>query len=89
MATLQPILPASEARANFYQILEEVGENMRQFVITHRAGKPVIIMSQEEFEGWQETLEILADKNLMASIRRSMKSKKVYTQEQADKRIGW
>ncbi|MBI5619515.1 type II toxin-antitoxin system Phd/YefM family antitoxin [Candidatus Gottesmanbacteria bacterium] len=89
MATLQPVLPANEARANFYQILDEAGTNLRQFTITHR-GKPlVVVMSQEEFEGWQETLEILSDKNLMASIRRSMKSKKVYTQEQADKRIGW
>ncbi len=89
MATLQPILPANEARTNFYQILEEAGENMRQFVITHRAGKPVIVMSQEEFEGWQETLEIMSDKKLMASIARSMKSKKIYTKEQADKLIGW
>lgn len=89
MATLQPILPANEARANFYQILEEAGENMRQFVITHRAGKPVIVMSQEEFEGWQETLEIMSDKKLLASLRRSIKSKKVYTQKQADKLIGW
>lgn len=89
MATLQPILPANEARANFYQILEEAGENMRQFTITHR-GKPlVVVMSQEEFEGWQETLEIMSNKKLMASIGRSMKSKKVYTKKQADKLIGW
>lgn len=89
MATLQPILPANEARANFYQILEEAGGNMRQFIITHRAGKPVIVMSQEEFEGWQETLEIMSDKKLLASLMRSMKSKKVYTKKQADKLIGW
>lgn len=89
MATLQPILPANEARTNFYQILEEAGENMRQFVITHRGRKPVIVMSQEEFEGWQETLDILSDKKLTASLLRSMRAKKVYTQEQADKRIGW
>lgn len=89
MATLQPILPANEARANFYQILEEAGENMRQFIITHRGRKPVIVMSQEEFEGWQETLEIMSDKKLMANLMRSMKSKKVYTKEQADKLTGW
>lgn len=89
MATLQPILPANEARANFYQILDEAGTNLRQFTITHRGKKPVIVMSQEEFEGWQETLEIMSDKRLMASLMRSMKSKKVYTKKQADKRIGW
>ncbi|MEK7119320.1 MAG: type II toxin-antitoxin system Phd/YefM family antitoxin [Patescibacteria group bacterium] len=89
MATLQPILPANEARANFYQILEEAGVNLRQFTITHR-GKPlVVMMSQEEFEGWQETLEIMGDKKLLASLTRSMKSKKVYTKEQADTLIGW
>ncbi len=89
MATLQPILPANEARANFYQILEEAGVNLRQFTITHR-GKPlVVMMSQEEFEGWQETLEIMGDKKLLASLTRSMKSKKVYTKEQADTFIGW
>lgn len=89
MANLQPILPANEARANFYKILEEAGRNLRQFTITHRGKPPVVVMSQEEFEGWQETLEIMSDKKLMASLRRAMKSKKVYTQEQADKIIGW
>lgn len=89
MITLQSVLPANEARANFYQIIEDVGTKLRQFTITHRGKPPVVVMSQEEFEGWQETLEIFTDKRLMASIRRSMKSKKVYTQEQADKRIGW
>ena len=89
MATLQPILPANEARANFYQLLEEAGTNLRQFTITHR-GKPlVIMMSQEEFEGWQETLDVMSDKKLLTSIRRSMTSKKVYTRAQADKLIGW
>lgn len=89
MTQLQPVIPANEARANFYQMLEEAGTNLRQFTITHR-GKPlVIMMSQEEFGGWQETLEVMSDKKLLESIRRSMTSKKVYTQAQADKLIGW
>ncbi|OGG12440.1 hypothetical protein A2875_01795 [Candidatus Gottesmanbacteria bacterium RIFCSPHIGHO2_01_FULL_46_14] len=89
MATLQPILPANEARANFYQILEEAGTNLRQFTITHRGKPPVVVMSQEEFEGWQETLDILSDKKFTASLLRSMRAKKVYTKKQADKLIGW
>lgn len=89
MTLLQSTIPANEARANFYQILDEAGLNLRQFTITHRGKPMVVVMSQEEFEGWQETLEIMSDKRLMASIRRSIRSKKVYTQEQADKYIGW
>ena len=89
MTSLQPILPANEARANFYKILEEAGQNLRQFTITHRGKPPVVVMSQEEFEGWQETLEIMSDKKLMASLNRALKSKKTYTEKEAYKILGW
>jgi len=45
-------------------------------------------MSIEEFEGWQETLEIMADKKLVKSIERARKSKAISSKE-ADKIIGW
>ena len=89
MATLQPILPANEARANFYQILEEAGINLRQFTITHRGLPSVVIMSAEEFEGWMETFDIMADKKLVASIKRAEKSTKTYTEKEAYKILGW
>ncbi len=83
MHPLNPILPANEARTNFYRILEEAGKNMRQFTITHRGKPPVIIMSAEEFEGWQETLEIMSDKKLVARLRQARKDLK------AGKGIPW
>ncbi len=89
MTTLQSILPANEARANFYQILEEADTNLRQFTITHRGKPSVILMSAEEFEGWMETFDIMSDKKLVASIRRAEKSTKTYTEEEAYKIIGW
>ncbi|OGG29680.1 hypothetical protein A3A63_03340 [Candidatus Gottesmanbacteria bacterium RIFCSPLOWO2_01_FULL_46_9] len=64
-------MPANQARANFYQMIEEAGEDMRQFTITHRSGKPVIVMSVDEFESWQETLEIMSDKKLVADIKQA------------------
>lgn len=82
-------MPANEARANFYQMVEEAGVNMRQFTIVRRSGKPVIMMSVAEFEGLQETLEIMANKPLMASIKRAQKSKKVYTEAEAKKILRW
>ena len=89
MKSLPSEMPANEARINFYKMIEEAGENMRQFIVTHRGKPPVIFMSVAEFEGWQETLEIMADKKLMVSIGRALKSKKTFTQIQADKLIGW
>lgn len=89
MSHLPSTIPANEARANFYQMVEESGVNMRQFTIIHRSGKPVIMMSVEEFEGLQETLEIMANKPLMASIKRAQKSKKIYTETEAKKILKW
>lgn len=82
-------MPANEARSNFYQMIEEAGLDMRQFIITHRGKKPVIMMSVAEFEGWQETIEIMANKPLMASIERAKKSKKVYSEAEAKKILKW
>ena len=76
MKHLPSAMPANEARANFYQMLEEAGEDMRQFTIVHRNGKPVIMMSVAEFEGWQETLEIMSDKKLVARIKQARKDLK-------------
>jgi prevent-host-death family protein len=85
---LSSVIPANEARTNFYQILEEAGSGLRQFTISHRNKPNVVIMSAEEFEGWKETLEIMADKKLVRDIEKARKSKAI-SSEEADKIIGW
>ncbi len=89
MNILNSSLQANEARTNFYQILDEVGGNLRQFTISHRGKPNAIIMSAEEFEGWQETMEILSNKKLLSAINRALKTKKTYSSEEAAKLIGW
>ena len=89
MSNLSSILHANEARSNFYQILDEVSGGLRQFTVSHRNKPNVVIMSAEEFEGWQETMEILADKKLVSSIKKATKSSKTYSQKEVDKILGW
>ncbi len=92
MKQLPSAMPANMARTNFYQLVEEAGEDMRQFTIVHRNGKPVIMMSVAEFEGWQETLEIMSDKKLVASLRKAdkeLKEGKGILWEKAKKMLGW
>lgn len=89
MTSLNPILPANEARSNFYQMLNTVGEELQQYTITLRGKAQAVVMSTEEFASWQETLGILSDKQLVTSIQAGQKSKKIYSQKQADKIIGW
>lgn len=71
MNTLSGTLPANIARANFYQILEEVGTDLRRFVITHRGKTKAVVMPIEDVEAWEETLDILSDKKLMTDIKNS------------------
>lgn len=71
MNVLSGTLPANIARANFYQILEEVGNDLRRFVITHRGKTKAVVMPIEDVEAWEETLDILTDKKLMTDIKKS------------------
>ena len=89
MAQLASILPASVARANFYQIAAEAADKWRQFTIKLRGKDDVVIMSADEVEGWKETLDIISNKKLVNSLRRAIKSKKTYTQDQVYKELGW
>jgi len=89
MPLLSSNLSANVARSNFYQILDEVDSNMRQFTVSHRGKPKVMIMPIDEFVSWQETLEIFSDKKLSKSVVRAVKSRKTYSSEEANKQIGW
>lgn len=92
MRKLDDTLLANEARANFYQILEEVDGKLRQFTITLRGKAKAVIMSAEEYEGWLETLELMADRNASKRIEKAIgdldKGKGV-TWGKAKKQLGW
>lgn len=89
MTQLSAILPANEARSNFYQLLEEVGRGLRRFTITHRGKAKAVVMPVEDVEAWEETLEILSDKKLMRDIKKSQddyKKGKFITLEELEKK---
>ena len=76
MQTLPTTLTASEARINLYNILDEVKMYLRRFVITHKGKPQAVVMPIEDMESWNETLEILSNKKLMADIRQAEKDRK-------------
>lgn len=69
-------IPLSEAKAHLSEIISDVVKTHDVFAIS-RGGIPSgVIMSVQEYESLIETLEILADPELMKSIRQSAKDKK-------------
>lgn len=89
MTILTSTIPASQARSNFYKILNDVNEKWSQFTITLRGKTKAVILSSDEFLSWQETLDIISDKKLVRSIKKGLQSKKNYSQKEVDKIIGW
>jgi len=76
MNTISSVLPASQARANFYDLLDEVSNKLRRFTITLRGKVKAVVMPADQVESWEETLEIMSNKKLSAAILRSEKERK-------------
>lgn len=65
------ILPLSEAKAHLSELAERV-ENEHQRILVTRNGRPsFVLMSLDDLESLEETVEILQDSELRASLARS------------------
>lgn len=84
-------IPASKARSNFYALIDQVANKLKRFTITRRGEAQVVMMHPDEVASWEETMEILADKKLVAEILKSeseRKAGKVVSEEKLFKELG-
>lgn len=69
-------IPLSEAKAHLSEIVKDVSE-MQEIVTISKGGVPAtVMMSVDEYESLIETLEILADPDMMAALREAEQEKK-------------
>ena len=84
-------LPMTEARHELTSLPERLSERHETVAVTRR-GKPVLaILPWEEYEALVETLEILGDDKLLASLRQGLKDAeagKVIPWAQAKRKLG-
>ncbi len=52
-------LSISEARKKIFKIAEKVQKPATYYTLTEKGRPKVVIISAEEFESWQETLEVM------------------------------
>ena len=70
------IVPFTEARARLTELLDDVEARHEHVVIT-RLGRPAaVLVSTEEWEALEETLEILQDEETLTALRESEKDVK-------------
>lgn len=67
---------ATEARKNLFELIAVAGKPGAFVMISHAGTPKVVMMSLEEFEGWQETLEIMSDPELAKDIKKELRDVK-------------
>jgi prevent-host-death family protein len=72
MKQARNFLPVTEAKNRFLHLIREIDEKDEVLTIT-RGGVPVaVLLSPDHYAGLLETIEVLADRQTMRSLRRSI-----------------
>ena len=69
-------LSLSEVKARLSQLVDEVEDRDERVVITRKGRPAAVLVSQDDLESLQETLEITSDRAFMAEIRRAVRQVK-------------
>lgn len=62
-------LPLATVKDRFSELVDRVNREHDRVVVTRNGVPVVVVVSVDEMEGLEETLEIMSDPDLMASIR--------------------
>jgi antitoxin YefM len=66
-------VPFTEAKAHLSELVDRTSREHERFVVTRNGRPEAVLISPEDLESLEETVEILQDKAFLASIRRSRK----------------
>jgi prevent-host-death family protein len=76
VAEYTDIVPLSQAKARLSSLVRKIREERGTYGITHRGKPEAVLLSVEEYETLIETVEILSDRELMASVDRGLADEK-------------
>lgn len=66
------VLTATDAKAKFLEYVRNVRDFKEIYEITQRGEKSAVLLPLDVFEGFLETIEIVKDKEILQSIKRSL-----------------
>ena len=65
-------LTVTEAKKSFCELVHEADERFDRIIITRDGHPAAVLLAYDDYEEWQETIEVLADAKLMKRIREGM-----------------
>ncbi len=68
---MSEILPFSEAEAHLSELADRVEEQHDRSLVTRNGHPSFVLMSPDDLESLEESLDIVRDDELMESVRRS------------------
>ena len=85
------IVPLTEARASLSELLDQVEDRHEHVVITRNGRPAAVVVSPEEWEAIEETLEILQDEETLAALRESegdVKADRLFSLDEVRRELG-
>jgi len=64
-------IPLTEAKAHLSELVDRTSREHERFVVTRNGRPAAVLLSPEDLESLEETVDILQDRALLESIRRS------------------
>ena len=69
-------LSLSEAKMKLSALIDAVNTTEEEVIITKNGRPAAVLVSPDEFEGWQETMVIRSDSELMTEIKKGLQGLK-------------
>lgn len=73
MAITADSLSLAQVKSHLSEVIDDVENEHRRVVITKHGKPAAVLMSAEDLEAIEDTLDLLSDPNAMASLRRAEK----------------
>lgn len=76
MQTIETFVPITQAKAKFLEMVRQLHDTDDIVAITKNGVPEAVMLSMKKFEGFLETIDILADPEMMGQLRGSSKDAK-------------
>ena len=73
MQTIETYVPITQAKAKLLDMVRQLGDTNDTIAITKNGVPEAVLLSMRKFEGFLETIDILADPEIMRQLNESAK----------------